>query len=491
LGLKRSLQIVVIAGALTVLLIMPKRGCAQWINSDSLSNFVQLKQQFRNKNPSESLNPTVYITGIINTASGLLHEKYLQTYLQNDTGGISIFGYEIDEPVSPGDSVVAKGNMQIYNGEPELLVKKYKVYSSQKRALNPVDGSYAIRNPQKYQGMLVKTEGTIVKKGNAVNGKYLIISPADTVQKTILIYVTNFHALYQDFDFRRLSIGDKIKVTGVLEQYKTVLEQYEVGFSPGTVYTVLLRTPSDLSYAGLPRYYVKIITVILLGVIIIAIIWMVSLRVQVKRKTRALEKLLAEKEILLKEIHHRINNNLASISGFLDLQSDTIDNKQVQNAFQSSQVRIEAIAKVHEKLYNTASLAGISMPVYLDDLANSIHSTFTTNADDIAIQIDADEISLPTDKVIHIGLLVNELLTNAFKHAFKDEGKGVIQIDFHIKNERFQLKVEDNGKGLPINTDSSKSDSLGMMLIETFSQQLEADRTIQNTPGACFTFEFS
>jgi two-component sensor histidine kinase len=338
--------------------------------------------------------------------------------------------------------------------------------------------------------MLVETKGTIVKKGNAVNGKYLIISPSDTLRKTIMVYVSNFHALYQDFDFGRLSIGDKIKVTGVLEQYKTVLEEYKRGFSPGMVYTVLLRTPSDLTYAGLPLYYIKIIIVILLGMIIIAIIWIVSLRIQVKKKTKALEKLLAEKEILLKEIHHRINNNLASISGFLDLQSDTIDNAQVQNAFQSSQVRIEAIAKVHENLYKTASFAEISMPVYLDDLANSIRSTFTTNADDIDIQIHADEINLPTDKVIHIGLLVNELLVNAFKHAFKDDEKGIIQIDFHNRNGKLQLKVEDNGKGLPTNNDSSESDSLGMMLIETFSQQLKADRTIQNTPGACFTFEF-
>lgn len=463
--------------------IYPLHAQSQWVEPDLLTPISQFTQVVTDSTLSDSQSTDISVAGIANVQSGLLHETYLQTYLQNDSSGVSIFGYSIDEDVAEGDSVVVKGKKQLYFGQPELLVTEYKVYPRDEIAHRPVEIFEAFRSPANYQGMLVEGSGVIKSKGNRFNGKYLMIAPTDTAANTVMIYASNFHALYQDFDFNTPGVGDAVTVTGVVGQY-------DPAYPESVTYKVFLRTPDDISYAGWPRYYYNILGLILLTIIVVAATWTISLKKQVKSKTERLEGALTEKNFLLQEIHHRVKNNLASISGILELQAGTSDSDEVQNVLRESQTRIKSMVIVHEKLYQSISDEHLNMQVYLEELAQSIRQTVAPNSSNIDIRVSADGTGLEKEKVIPLGLLVNELLVNAFKHAFKNKEGGAISIELSQNKQIITLKVEDNGVGLPENLDTAKSDSLGMLLIKTFAQQLGAEKTVKNTPGACFIFHF-
>ncbi len=456
---------------------------AQWIEPDSLTSISQIKQNFSNASDTDTTQESVKIAGIASVESGMLHETYLQTYVQTDTSGISIFGYDIGEPITVGDSIVVKGVKQYYFGQPELLVNEYRVYPAKQNRLEPVELFQAFQNPRTYQAMLAKGTGIIREKGNRFNGKYLMIAPSDTTSETVMVYVSNFHARYQDFNFETPGIGDAVTVTGVIGQYDPA--------APGsTTYKLFLRTPDDFSYASWPRYYYEVLAAVLLALAIIAGIWMISLRTQVKRKTRELEQSLEEKDLLIKEIHHRVKNNMAAISGLLELQSGQSDSQEVHNALQESQSRINSMMMVHEKLYQSLSFKYIQMQPYLQELADSIHKSFSKRTAAVQVHVDAEGVEMNTDQVIPMGLLVNELLVNAFKHAFEGKEEGQIWISLQENNQTATLRVEDNGRGLPGEDELHKSGSLGMLLIDAFSEQLQAEKTMKNNPGACFIFKF-
>ena len=456
---------------------------AQWVEPDSILSISQLKQELVELTPTDSLGREVVITGIASVQSGLLHEIYLQTYIQNDSAGISIFAYQIDEPVSAGDSLVVRGTEQLYFGQPELLVIDYRVYPKKNALPEPIPLYKAFSQPNKYQGMLVQGEGIIKEKGNRFNGKYLMIAPSDTASTSVMIYVSNFHSRYQDFNFDQPSVGDRIEITGVLGQF-------DPANPDGTSYKVFLRTPDDFRYVNWPRYYFKVTGIVVVILAIVVIVWMILLKLEVRRKTRQLEQSLEDKNLLIMEIHHRVKNNLAAISGILELQSGTTDNEEIQEAFRESQTRIKSMAMVHEKLYQSVTLKEIPMRTYLEELSESVHRAFTQSTADVEIRVKADDTKLDTDTVIPLGLLVNEILVNAFKYAFNGSRDGIIRLELHEENGTVTLLVEDNGVGLPEDFDRASSDSLGMVLINVFSQQIGAKTSVKNTPGTCYIFEF-
>jgi two-component sensor histidine kinase len=467
-----------------VSLLQPGVLKGQWIEPDSLLSISELEKELHREGEIVDSSRVFKTAGIANVGSGQLHETYFQLYIQNDSTGISLFNYETDVPVSVGDSVVVKGKKQMYHGQPELRVTDYKVYPKETSAIKATDLAEVVADPDKYTGMLVKGAGVIIEKGYQFNGKYLMIAASDTSDKTIMVYVSNYHTHYPDFDFGAPGVGDNIRLDGVLGKYDPT-------YPEGMKYKVLLRTPEDFSHDGWPQYYLKYLAWILGVLILVSAGWTISLRRQVKLKTHALQESLAEKEVLLKEIHHRIKNNLARISGLLQLQSGTSESTDVKNALQESQTRINSMMMVHDKLYKSVSFKDISMKIYLEELAGNIHDTMASETSNIDVQVHSDDIEMNSDQVIPTGLLVNELLVNAFKHAFKGRKQGTIVIELRESNEIITLKVEDDGVGMPEDENKPRGSSLGMLLIKTFSKQLEAKKTIENTPGACFVFEFS
>ncbi len=172
---------------------------------------------------------------------------------------------------------------------------------------------------------------------------------------------------------------------------------------------------------------------------------------------------LAEKEILLKEVHHRVKNNLQIISSLLELQSDYILDEQSRVFFRDSQNRIRSMALIHEKLYQSESLAFIDLRDYVQDLADYLFSSSVKDPDLIRINVEVGEVSLSVDEAIPCGLIINELISNSLKHAFPDDRGGEITVKCRIREDGWiSLTVSDNGIGLPPGLDVGNTETLGL-----------------------------
>ncbi len=201
---------------------------------------------------------------------------------------------------------------------------------------------------------------------------------------------------------------------------------------------------------------------------------------------------LNEKEVLLQEIHHRVKNNLQIISGLLTLQADQAAGRSLDDIFQESQDRIRTIALIHEKLYSSHSLAEIDFDDYLRTLTRNLFSSHGIAGDRIAVRYKMEDMLLTIEKAIPLGLIANELISNALKHAFPGGRRGEIRIRLRQRRDEsqharaYELIVTDNGVGLPGGFKPDAQKSLGMHLIVMLANQLQATLTVKTAPGAEF-----
>lgn len=202
-----------------------------------------------------------------------------------------------------------------------------------------------------------------------------------------------------------------------------------------------------------------------------------------------IEQSLREKETLLAEVHHRVKNNLAVISGLLEMQTFNAKDERIAKELKESQSRIQSIATVHEILYQSESFSDIALHSYIDELASFIAGTFGPHDKNIHFEKEIEPISLTVKQAVPCGLLLNELITNAYKHAFEGRSEGIITIKLFKKADTIHLQVSDNGVGLPEDFEASSS-SLGMTLINTLVRQLGGSLTIVGSPSACFHITF-
>ncbi len=215
-------------------------------------------------------------------------------------------------------------------------------------------------------------------------------------------------------------------------------------------------------------------------------------RKQVELRLRAL---LAEKDVLVKEIHHRVKNNLQVVVSLLGLQADRIQDPAAQAVFQDSQERVRSIALVHEKLYQSQDLARIDFPEYLRELTQSLQQIFAAGR--MAwVTVETDPVWLGVDLAIPCGLIVNELVTNALKYAYPDGRVGQVLVRFAAEAgpesaaRQFHLTVSDNGVGLPPGLNPAKTRSLGLKLVQILTRQIGGTLTITNSSGAKFALAF-
>lgn len=209
-----------------------------------------------------------------------------------------------------------------------------------------------------------------------------------------------------------------------------------------------------------------------------------------KEQEEKIKESLQEKEMLLKEIHHRVKNNLSIISSLLELQKDGVD-QEVQDMLSSSQARIKSIAKVHQKLYESTTLSDIPLDTYITELTEEIQKAYASEKKDIDIQIDVESVSVNINDAIPIGLILNELINNAFKHAYKGLDSGLLNISLHKKEEGLQLCVKNDGHEMDENFDPSASDSLGMTLIQVLLKRINGSLEIENGDLTNFKIDFS
>jgi two-component sensor histidine kinase len=181
---------------------------------------------------------------------------------------------------------------------------------------------------------------------------------------------------------------------------------------------------------------------------------------------------LREKEVLLREIHHRVKNNLQVIQSLLKMRARLLPEGETREAIEATGQRVYAMALVHERLYQREDVARLSLGDYLRDLFNGVENTSAAECGQIEVLLDAEDIQFDLDCAVPFGLLANELLSNCFKHGFPNGRRGTIEVSVHRIDGVVNLVVRDDGVGLPESFDAGKSASMGLKLAASLAHQL-------------------
>jgi|GEM_PF-683088 len=215
---------------------------------------------------------------------------------------------------------------------------------------------------------------------------------------------------------------------------------------------------------------------------------------QLKEVETRLQTSLIEKEMLLREVHHRIKNNLSLVDSLLSMQARYISDVEALKSVSDSQKRIHAMSLIHEQLYQSQDIGKIDFSEYLQRLVDNLYSFTSFNDNQVTLKLDTNTTFLNIDTAISMGLIVNELLTNAFKHAFPDNNLGLIEVILYesTADSTLHLIIRDNGIGIPenfaFNTTDSPSASFGLRLVRILAQQLRATLDLSCSVGTSFHF---
>ena len=266
------------------------------------------------------------------------------------------------------------------------------------------------------------------------------------VVSTVFVYSLFIFPLIASLTQNRLSALLHVFVISLLAIVSTILGKGPFVFSELNNSLIILQS------------FISILTIVTL---------IVSVGIKEKKLIEdKLSILLIEKDLLISEIHHRVKNNLSIVSGLLYLQGETIKNEEVRKKLDQTQLRIKTIALVHEKLYKKSNINTVEFSDYIKTLAEMIHRLHESNSVPIQLILDLEKIDLSIEKALPLGLIINELLTNSFKHAFTEKLKGEIEIKFQFKEKKYFLSVRDNGVGFQ-NKKNNNVDSLGLTLVNT------------------------
>jgi two-component sensor histidine kinase len=212
---------------------------------------------------------------------------------------------------------------------------------------------------------------------------------------------------------------------------------------------------------------------------------------QLKQSLSTQAELLAEKDVLMKEIHHRVKNNLQVISGLLELQSKGLNDEAARDALRDGRSRVRSIALIHQNLYQFENISTIELKRFVNDLCRQVESVFHKK-NNVEMHIEVPYLHLDIDTAVPLGLIMNELLSNSFKYAFNNDSPGEINLEIHTRTEgKYDLVYSDNGPGLPADLDLRKARTLGIQLINDLSRQIGGKVTYENRNGAAFTINFT
>ena len=217
-----------------------------------------------------------------------------------------------------------------------------------------------------------------------------------------------------------------------------------------------------------------------------------SIKYSIERKNieNQLQITIKDKELLLRELHHRVKNNLMIISSLLNLQSTYIKDEESKKIFKESQNRARSMALIHERLYQSTDLKRIDFGDYIRTLANDLYHTYVMDTNLIKLNVDVEDIKLDINTSIPLGLILNELVTNSLKHAFPKGSSGKIDIILHLQDKKYLLEVKDNGIGFTKDIDYKNTDSLGLRLVISLTDQIEGEIEFNNKLGTSFKIIF-
>jgi PAS domain S-box-containing protein len=210
-----------------------------------------------------------------------------------------------------------------------------------------------------------------------------------------------------------------------------------------------------------------------------------------KQHERELEESIKEKEVLLKEVHHRVKNNMQVISSILNLQSSYIDDETALSILRESQDRIKSMSFVHESLYQSKTLSEVNFSEYIKNIASNLFHSYGRPEGGIALQFELEELFLNLDTSIPCGLIINEVVSNSLKYAFEGKEKGIIKIEFSkLSDGKLKLIIGDDGIGLPSNFDIENAETLGLQLVTTLVTQVSGELEIKTNKGTQFSIVF-
>lgn len=218
----------------------------------------------------------------------------------------------------------------------------------------------------------------------------------------------------------------------------------------------------------------------------------ITARRQAEEQVRAS---LKEKEVLLREIHHRVKNNLQVVSSLLNLQTGYIQDDRVADALRDSQNRVKSMALIHERLYQSRILTRIDFKDYLESLIGHVKSSYR-GVGDVRVSTDIQQVFLNVDEAIPCGLMVNELVSNALKHAFPEDLQGELKVSLRVEEadaerQTLVLEVGDNGAGFPPDVDFERTQSLGLQLVSMLARQIRGELELIRSPGTLIRLRFS
>ena len=286
-----------------------------------------------------------------------------------------------------------------------------------------------------------------------------------------LEYMKNYMALYKD-----VQATEKLKaIADAQKKYESIEKEKEID---------RLRYEEELSSLRVSRQrWLLVLAGLSLLVLSYLMYRMFRQNEEIQQKNGIISKSLAEKEILLKEIHHRVKNNLHFISALLGLQTDHISDQVALDALQEGQDRVQSMALIHQDLYQRDDLTSVSVKDYFVKLTEGLFDSYNIHPDNISLQLFVADLDLDVDTVIPIGLIVNELVSNCLKYAFSIGEKGVISVSLQEIDDRLILTVSDNGKGIAQTEIDNLGDSLGYKLIQALSAQLNGSYQIDGDHG--------
>jgi two-component sensor histidine kinase len=208
----------------------------------------------------------------------------------------------------------------------------------------------------------------------------------------------------------------------------------------------------------------------------------IQYRKQVKKNV-IINKQSAELEVLNKEIHHRVKNNLQVISSMLDLQSQSLHDPEATEIIRAGIQRVQSMAFIHQNLYQGHSVNSVNMNEYIKILSTHLFHSYNIHPEKIRLHTQIDDIRLHTDTAIPVGMILNELISNSLKYAFKGKEKGDIRVIMKKNNGELLLQVKDNGGGLPADFNAAKTTSFGYEIIHAFAQKLKARMNVDGSDG--------
>jgi two-component sensor histidine kinase len=196
--------------------------------------------------------------------------------------------------------------------------------------------------------------------------------------------------------------------------------------------------------------------------------------------------------VLLKEIHHRVKNNLQVISSLLSLQAMNVQDQTLLEMLRDSENRVRSMALVHERLYRSQDLAHVDFAEYVQGLTSHLFRSYRLDGRGIRLTVDIADVPLTVDVAVPCGLILNELVSNALKHAFPNGHGGEIRVELHEEDEgRVALMVKDDGVGFPADVDFRHTESLGLQLVNTLARQLQGTVELERQSGTAFRICFA